>query len=448
MKNKKDIFDLFRNNEHKLDERPDNKLWDRLEERLDQPGSSEEPHRAPRRTGMRQWMAMAGVMLALVVVISVANIMLRGGAESKQSADMTTVSPTFEMEEIGIFSDKGPNYTVGEYQKILARLNTSPILEGDPNKKIRIQESVFASLSERSKQQIAYVDKILRAEKEADSKMNESSEKIASEPIQLADNNNTDDAAYADLDMNGDDVLAQADMKEGENTKNKAGASYEAASSAEVEMMAEEEDAATISLSSSNSVSGGVVDTQGSIQQFKWILGKWEAPGSDADFEKVAGKAAASSAKKAKRKKKDMFKESGKDRTASNLSVEEWKPLNEFTIAGQGYLVVNGDTTFTESMQIKRIDSDLYYILALDKSGQTVKYKLKSYTEEEAVFENEAVAFPNQVILQRDFSNGNFTTVLQNNMATQINTEQQEYLQNRNVIRNEQVKRVMNRVEE
>ncbi len=452
MKNKKDLFDLFRDNEHKLDERPDSMLWDRLEGRLDQ---SSEAHRAPSRNGWKQWMSMAGVMLALIVVISVVNMMLKGENGDRQSAENKGIMPTLEMEEIGIFSDKGPNYTVGEYQKMLARLNTSPILEGDPNKKIRIQESVFASLSERSKQQIASVDKILRAEeavnakkagpKEIETKFKDSkrvvsaeaNEMVKAEAIEVpryanenvsADHGSSDDAVYADMVMDEAATTsapppAAANMEMEESV---------AAGAMDLNVM-------------KNKVSVAATEAQAGIQQFEWLLGKWEAPGSDQIRKEEAR--SDSRAKKKKSESAKMTKDMGQNMIASNRSVEEWKPLDEFTIEGQGYLVVNGDTTFTESMQIKKIGSDLYYVLALDDSGNQVKYRLKTYTEKGAVFENEEVAFPNQVILQRDFSNSNFTTLLQNKTPAQINTEQQEYFQNRNMIRSEQVKRVMNRVE-
>ena len=63
------------------------------------------------------------------------------------------------------------------------------------------------------------------------------------------------------------------------------------------------------------------------------------------------------------------------------------------------------------------------------------------------IFENNNIAFPNQVILQRTDSK-NFTTVLQNSQApTQLNASQNTYLRNRNQIRPEQVERVMTKTQ-
>jgi len=456
MKNKKDIFDLFRDNEHKLDERPDDKLWDRLEGRLDQ---SSEPHIAPSRNGWRQWMSMAGVMLALIVAISVANMMLRGGNADRQSAENAARFTSLEMEEIGIFSDKGPNYTVGEYQKILARLNTSPILEGDANKKILVKHNTYNEINKRSRRQIAQLDKTSKAkdvEKKREAKFKDDKRlEEANMKSSFADEQTSGSTAYS-YDANGKEFVTKTDSEEEES----ADFSYsEYADAAEVEDADVVLSAPATTMSSteaienageldaiSNSVTYSSADVAG-IQQFEWMLGRWEAPGSNLDQEQVVTTSSSRAKKRLKNKRSSAAKEMNKDMIQSNRSVEEWRPLNEFTIEGQGYLVVNGDTTFTESMQIKKIDNDLYYILALDNSGKTVQYKLKTYTEAGAIFENEAVAFPNQVILQRDFSNSNFTTLLQNKIPAQINSEQQEYFQNRNMIQSEQIKRVMNRVE-
>ncbi len=98
-------------------------------------------------------------------------------------------------------------------------------------------------------------------------------------------------------------------------------------------------------------------------------------------------------------------------------------------------------------MRIEQVDDELYYILALDEKGQSIRYRLKNFTPEEVVFENESISFPNQVILRPNPENNNFTTLLQNNTPTQLNTRQQQYFQNRNQINSEQIKRTLNRVE-
>ena len=474
MKNKKDIFDLFRENEHKLDERPDGKLWDRLEGRLDQSAGP----RVASRNGFRRWMSLAGVLLVLVVAVWGVNIALENRTPGDLYAEAKTVAMPLELEEIGVYSDN-ETYTVAEYQKILSRLNTSPILEGDPSKKIRIQKNVFASMSERSKQYIASVNDMLETEKQLSqaSEANNKSEVNTTTGYTNVDANNDGEGAIALNDVMGsssadklDGVRLESDEDEMAGEMNPVeiaetevkdvavtsapataappGAEYEyGADDMETEADMAMEEVAILN-TRTNDISVAANSAQVGIQQFQWLLGQWEAPVTptyaDAGYDVRAESA------KPSRKSKESARKAKKQQAkpASNRSVEEWKPLDDFTIEGKGYLVVNGDTTFTEKMQIKNIGTDLYYVLALDNSGKTVQYKLKTYTQEGAIFENNEVAFPNQVILQRDLNNRNFTTLLQNAAPAQINNEQQQYFQQRNYIKSEQIKRVMNRVNE
>ncbi len=142
------------------------------------------------------------------------------------------------------------------------------------------------------------------------------------------------------------------------------------------------------------------------IDQFNWILGNW------------------------------------KDDTGQSL--EQWEKTDELTIKGRGHFIVNGDTLFTEGMKIKQIDDNLYYIVAVDDSKSEVFYKLKSFNNQLAVFENSNLEFPNQVIIQQN-SNNNFTTTLQNSDPSQISGTQQNYLLNRNAISNEKATRNLHR---
>lgn len=63
MKTQKDLFDLFRENQHKLDESPNPQVWRRLEKRLD-------TRRAARGSSLYRIMAMAAGVLLLIGVFS------------------------------------------------------------------------------------------------------------------------------------------------------------------------------------------------------------------------------------------------------------------------------------------------------------------------------------------------------------------------------------------
>jgi len=159
----------------------------------------------------------------------------------------------------------------------------------------------------------------------------------------------------------------------------------------------------------SNQISVGATTPQPGLSKFQWLIGQW------------------------------------KGNSPTGNSFEDWRMVNDFTIQGEGFIVVNGDTIFTEGMRIQRLGNDLYYIVALDDSRKPVKFKLKTYVEQQAIFENEDIAFPNQVIIRKNASNS-YTTILQNKEPAQIKTEQLNYINQRNAIRNEQAIRNLERV--
>ena len=68
MKRQKDIFDLFRDNSHKLEERPSSQAWRKLEQRL------EERHRRRRPFFFRP-ISMAAAIAMLVVLVSLISLL-------------------------------------------------------------------------------------------------------------------------------------------------------------------------------------------------------------------------------------------------------------------------------------------------------------------------------------------------------------------------------------
>ncbi|MEN0006959.1 MAG: DUF6265 family protein [Bacteroidota bacterium] len=69
MKHHKDIFDLFRDNQHKLNERPSPEAWRRLERRLDN-------HRVRHRSAFQQPFGMVAAIVVLAVLVSILAFML------------------------------------------------------------------------------------------------------------------------------------------------------------------------------------------------------------------------------------------------------------------------------------------------------------------------------------------------------------------------------------
>lgn len=128
MKHQKDIFDLFRENQHKLEERPSNRTWQRLERRLD----------AQQRTGGRKnlffQLSMIAALLAFLVIVSVVVILPKNAEAIAQNnnfeaiplADLETEESNVQAYEVAVFTKQMHNRLA----------NPVPIPEGEPNKKL------------------------------------------------------------------------------------------------------------------------------------------------------------------------------------------------------------------------------------------------------------------------------------------------------------------------
>lgn len=126
MKHQKDISDLFKENEHKLSERPSLKTWRRLENRLDQ-------RKQKHRKGLyRQLMAAAAVFLLLLV--SSAVLMTQ-----KQNAKFVAANSPTALEDLSNYasneSEMGTHKVMEFTRKHVSRL-ANPVEEGDKDKKL------------------------------------------------------------------------------------------------------------------------------------------------------------------------------------------------------------------------------------------------------------------------------------------------------------------------
>jgi hypothetical protein len=73
MKHHKDIFDLFRDSQHKLNERPSPEAWRRLERRLDN-------HRHRNRFAMNRHYGMVAAVVALVLLVTIFSLFIDKGS--------------------------------------------------------------------------------------------------------------------------------------------------------------------------------------------------------------------------------------------------------------------------------------------------------------------------------------------------------------------------------
>ncbi|WP_143473222.1 hypothetical protein [Flavilitoribacter nigricans] len=128
MKQSKDIFDLFRESKHKLDEAPNPQAWRRLEKRLD-------TRRATRGGSLYRIMAMAAGVLLLIGVFSLLPAL---DQNSPQEDVMALNHPPSEMEDLVVDpADSDQNIIkVVEFSRQYQDRMVQPIEEGSSAKKL------------------------------------------------------------------------------------------------------------------------------------------------------------------------------------------------------------------------------------------------------------------------------------------------------------------------
>ncbi|MEM1322296.1 MAG: hypothetical protein AAGG75_18685 [Bacteroidota bacterium] len=130
MKRQKDIFDLFRDNSHKLEERPSSQAWRKLEQRL------EERHRRRRPFFFRP-LSMAAAVAMLVVLVSLISL-LSPQESNKELAKADRINRLPEViEDLPTYTDAidGVQQVVEFQRKHRSRL-ANPVAEGDYSKRL------------------------------------------------------------------------------------------------------------------------------------------------------------------------------------------------------------------------------------------------------------------------------------------------------------------------
>lgn len=81
--------------------------------------------------------------------------------------------------------------------------------------------------------------------------------------------------------------------------------------------------------------------------------------------------------------------------------TESWKKINDSLFYGEGRMVLaNGDTVFSEELEIAVKDSGIFYIPEItdQNDGKPVFFKLVSEKNNEFIFENKLHDFPQRII--------------------------------------------------
>ncbi|MBL4654319.1 MAG: hypothetical protein JKY33_00665 [Bacteroidia bacterium] len=79
---------------------------------------------------------------------------------------------------------------------------------------------------------------------------------------------------------------------------------------------------------------------------------------------------------------------------------ENWKANGDKELIGHGFMVVKGDTVFSENISIKLETDGIYYYAAVSNQneGKAIPFKLVSSSSYEILFENKEHDFPQRII--------------------------------------------------
>jgi hypothetical protein len=78
---------------------------------------------------------------------------------------------------------------------------------------------------------------------------------------------------------------------------------------------------------------------------------------------------------------------------------EEWSQVNDSTFVGKGYVIEGGDTTFFETLEIRKTRGAWRYMagVANENGGEVVEFTLRRQNENRIEFENENHDFPKRI---------------------------------------------------
>ncbi|MEO1712031.1 MAG: DUF6265 family protein [Bacteroidota bacterium] len=407
------IDELFRANQHRLEEAPSPQAWKRLDRRLSD-------HRQTRIRTINPWRNWLSIAAGLALILGVASVLLftqpPGDTMTAESVAIERYSEELE-----------PTSTAANYPVLSPErdYSGSDVREGNRGKRLQVKQpqasnadlTIAETQSPRFNAAPSEVAEFKPSEEivEAEEEMEEKTEKAtkpAPPAAQVAEEVPvTEDPVFVAEDVAAEPVpyVAEADIVK--ETMKREPTATPAAKAKKFES-----NSAPTAIPEYNVTSNQleyITEQSGpSIDQFQWIIGQWSTTGQNGE----------------------------------TISFEEWELEDAFTIRGSGYLSINGQQSLVEQMEIKKIGKDLYFITAIDASAQPISFKLKSITSTEAIFEHTISNQSQQIIIQQS-TRDNFTTILQNEAQSNLNNEEIEFLRQRNATSEERAVRSLKRVQ-
>jgi hypothetical protein len=403
------ISNLFRDNEHLLDEQPSRNAWAKLEEKLDQ-----EKVRSTRR--IYRYISTAAAVIAVVAMLS-AIALFRNGDElmAERKAEKDALALNEQSTEFSV------NNNASDWRKEYAPDSIDKKKEAIAEQKEETSTKTEVIIVKKEKEKIIIADNNTFAESKpkadvAIPKRMQPAPTVSPPAVAKPSVTTANPEVYAEAE------IAEETMAEATPTKdnyNNFDAKIITNSSDEVIRNTEKERVATARKyeesakmnSNTNNNAGQLAEAKAkkataekpTINTFSWLKGGWS------------------------------------NNTTLGLSYEKWEQTDKKTLAAKGFLIQNGDTLYVEQIEIKEIKNTIYYIASFERGKAPTKFELVSFINGIATFENPNSEFPSQIILQKE---GNGYSISFEN-SDKIKENQQ--LKYRNEVSRERASRRMTR---
>ncbi len=135
---RKDIFDLFRENQDKLNQKPSPKTWSRIERRIQASQPITSKNRPIRR--MRPPMGIAAA-LVLMVGLMAAFLWILGNEKDKKQRIFAQIHSSFEIEELSLEEMDNTSEVIKITAKTQQLTPLKPINEGRIDQKLVVSAS-------------------------------------------------------------------------------------------------------------------------------------------------------------------------------------------------------------------------------------------------------------------------------------------------------------------
>lgn len=373
MNNQEDyIENLFKDNEHLLEERPSRRAWEKLEGKLDT-----EKVVSSRR--IYRYISTAAAVVAIVAMISAIALF-------KDSDGLVSQTETNE-QAIAMREQQNKNLTITNDNSDW-RKEYAPKEEVEKIESAEVTDNEETSEVEKKKETRPVIAFNVEEEEtpkpvQEMSKSRQKSKKVTSSPT-VSKPSSTSSTEKAEVYEVVETSTTPAPVTEEVVVPpEEEGISKDWTLSEDVAIVEEAEKEYKESVERSHEESNVSKKTKRkgmrkvtTINDFKWLEGAWS------------------------------------DNTTQGLSYEKWIATDENTLTAQGYLIQKGDTLFIEKMEIKDIEGKVYYLANFGEGKTPKKFELVSCIDGIAIFESQASASSDKIILTKE-GKSNFTITFQ-----------------------------------